>query len=176
MLVDTGTSTSLLCAKGSPTAKDLPVKELKSLVSYNGKESVIPFTYAITCHIGSLSTQASFGLQKLDSTSTLGINLLPRLNKAIDLPNRMLIQAEQGESGSIIYAAHLICAAKAPEKLQLPVWEEEIQRVTNKHREVFAPSKLSCGKVQAANWKVLTRNHCVSISILQKQKKEFDLS
>lgn len=150
MLVDTGTCTSLLCLKGNTTAKNLPVRELKSLVSYNGKENIIPFTYDVTCHIGSLSTQTSFGLQKLDGTGIIGINLLQRLDITIDLPNRMLIQAKHGEAGILIPATHPICAAKAPEELRFPVWETEIQQVINKYKEVFAPNELSCGKVQAS--------------------------
>lgn len=105
---------SLICTRAAPKAKDSPIREIKTLESYNRKESVVPFTRLIICTVGPLSVEASLGLQALDGHGIQGINLLKDLPVIVDIP-KQICQSHSEDHGITILGVHRISALKTPE-------------------------------------------------------------
>lgn len=120
----------------------------KTLQSYNGKTSTIPFASDITCRIGTIEAKMPIGLQNLDGVGIMGIDAMRELGIIIDLPNRRVLRAEKHHSDAaiVISSVHCLGAIKASEDLKIPTWDDDIQEAIKDHLAVFARHKQSCGK------------------------------
>lgn len=148
-LVDTGASTSLICTKQSPIIRNTNIDHIRTLQSYNGKASIVPFIKDVNCQLGSLQITATIGLQELDNVGILGMDLIKNYGLVIDLPNRCLYKtSEEEEVGTIILPSHRIGSVKACQDIAMPTWESDVQEIVERHLRVFAQHKLSCGKIQ----------------------------
>lgn len=149
MLVDTGAAVSMISAtKTDNDFKDWPICEWKMLEGFNGKSSSVPFTEPVKCQLGEMACSASFGIQQLDGTGILGVDILKRLGAAIDLPNRVILsQGEEAEPYEVA-ASYRVAAVKAPNEITLPDWDPEISTTAQRHLAAFAVNKLQCRKTK----------------------------
>lgn len=147
ILVDTGASTSILCSAAAPQLRQQQYSCVKSLQSYNGKTSMVPFVNNIKCKLGDEKVTMQVGLQDMDGVGIMGSDMIKGLGLTIDLVNKKIYKAPDNQSvGDIISAVHRLGAIKASEELKLPNWETDVMDIVTQHRSVFARHKLSCGK------------------------------
>ncbi|CAM2114103.1 unnamed protein product [Caretta caretta] len=149
MLIDTCATVSILCTDAEPKVKRHPIKDIKVLVGFNGREGMVFFTKPIRCVIHTIATKAVFGIQALGGQGIFGMDLLSQLNLVVALLNQRLIQNVENGQHVVIPASHHVVAVKAPEDLVMPDWKAEVAIVAQRHLEVFAKKKLQCGKITA---------------------------
>lgn len=70
LLVYTGATLSLLCIRRTPKLKDLPVRAVKILEGYKGKEKAVPFTDPLMFTMGTIDDKNT-RLQALDGNGIL---------------------------------------------------------------------------------------------------------
>ncbi|CAM2099473.1 unnamed protein product [Caretta caretta] len=149
LLVDTGTSVSLLCLERDPIVNRIPIQDTKVLEGYAGGNTTISFTIPVTYKIKNVVTEITFGIQRLGGQGILGIDLMRQLRVIVDLPNSQLFQAADCDQYGVTEASHRVSALKAPEGIEKPQWEADVSAIAQKHSGVFASNKLQCGRINA---------------------------
>lgn len=148
MLIDTGASYSILNMVPGEAGL-FQTCEIIELTGPNGQKSSVPFTGPITFEIGTAKGSEKFGKMEMKGKpGILAISALTKMGVVVDLANQALLHCPQSDA-LVIPANHRVMSVKAPELLVLPEWEPRVKRVTERFPQVWARSKLDCGRIDA---------------------------